>query len=251
MRRLLRVVLAAGAGAVVVLGYVVATTPDVRPLRTADPERTAFMALRDAEARAAGRPVRREQRWVPYRRISPHLTRAVLVSEDAAFWTHDGLDLDEIKVSLETNLRQGRFVRGASTITQQLAKNLYLSPSKDPLRKLRELVITRRLEAELPKRRIYELYLNVVEWGDGIYGAEAAARRHFGTSAAALGPREAALLAGALVNPRVLIASRPDARLLRRQRTILARMGAPRPPRAAPSPQPDATPALDRAAQPE
>ena len=117
-------------------------------------------------------------------------------------------------------------MRGASTITQQLAKNLYLSPSKNPLRKLRELIIARRLEAELKKARILELYLNVIEWGDGIYGVEAAAREYFGSSAASLGPNESALLAGAIINPRVLSPARPTPGLLRRQQLILRRMGA-------------------------
>ena len=124
---------------------------------------------------------------------------------------------------------RGRFVRGGSTITQQLAKNLYLSPSKNPLRKLRELIIARRLEAELKKARILELYLNVIEWGDGIYGVEAAARTYFQQVARPRsGPTEAALLAGAIVNPRVLNPAHPTARLLRRQQLILRRMGAGR-----------------------
>ena len=128
------------------------------------------------------------QRWVSYGRISPNLKRAVLVTEDAAFWEHDGVDFEQLKESIEVNLERMEFERGASTITQQLAKNLYLSPSKNPIRKLRELLIARRLEAELSKQRILEIYLNVIEWGDGIYGAEAAARTYFGKSAAELGP---------------------------------------------------------------
>src|SRR6185436_59423 len=111
--------------------------------------------------------------WVPYEQISSNLKRAVLVAEDAAFWEHEGIDIEEIRKSLEANLEQGRPMRGASTITQQLAKNLYLSPSRNPIRKLQELFIARRLEAELSKRRILELYLNLIEWGDGIWGAEA------------------------------------------------------------------------------
>jgi monofunctional biosynthetic peptidoglycan transglycosylase len=131
---------------------------------------------------------------------------------------------------MEVNLERMEFVRGASTITQQLAKNLYLSPSKNPIRKLRELLITRRLEAELSKQRILEIYLNVIEWGDGIYGAEAAARQYFGISAAQLGPSESALLAGALVNARLLDPGHPTARLRRRQQMILRRMGGVTPP---------------------
>ena len=126
--------------------------------------------------------------------------------------------------------RAGRFLRGGSTITQQLAKNLYLSPSKNPLRKLRELIIARRLEAELKKARIFELYLNVIEWGDGVYGAEAAARTYFHKSAAELSPEESALLAAAIINPRLLNPAHPTARLLRRQQLILRRMGVVSPP---------------------
>jgi monofunctional biosynthetic peptidoglycan transglycosylase len=122
------------------------------------------------------------------------------------------------------------FARGASTITQQLAKNLYLSPSKNPVRKLRELMIARRLEAVLSKTRILEIYLNVVEWGDGVFGAEAAARAHFGGPASGLGPDQAALLAGALINARLLDPGHPTARLLRRQRMLLRRMGQVTPP---------------------
>jgi monofunctional biosynthetic peptidoglycan transglycosylase len=131
---------------------------------------------------------------------------------------------------MEINIERMEFARGGSTITQQLAKNLYLSPSKNPIRKIREILIARRLEAELPKQRILELYLNLIEWGDGVYGAEAAARTYFGKSAADLAPAEAALLAGAIVNPRILTPGRPTARLRRRQQMILRRMGAVTPP---------------------
>ena len=154
----------------------------------------------------------------------------MLVAEDSAFWQHDGVDYDQLKESMEVNLERGEFVRGASTITQQLAKNLYLSPAKNPIRKLRELLIARRLEAELSKQRILELYLNVIEWGDGIYGAEAASRAYFGKAAADLGPQESALLAAAIINPRVLTPEHPTARLRRRQQMIMRRMGAVTPP---------------------
>src|SRR5206468_8904788 len=125
-----------------------------------------------------------------------------------------------LQESIETDWARGKFSRGGSTITQQLAKNLYLSPSKNPVRKLRELVIARRLEAELKKARILELYLNVIEWGDGVYGVEAAARSYFGTTASSLGPAESALLAAAIPNPRLFDPGRPSAGLLRRQRLI-------------------------------
>lgn len=236
MRRVLRWGLAGAAAGFGALAYVYLTLPDVRPLATTNPKTTAFIELRKAQTRAEGRVPRRDQRWVRYERISSNLKRAVLVAEDDAFWQHDGVDLDQIKESIERDLERGRMVRGGSTITQQLAKNLYLSPSRNPIRKLKELIIARRLEAELSKRRILELYLNVVEWGDGIYGAEAAARAYFHQSASLLGPGESALLAGALVNPRVLVPTRPNARLLRRQRLILSRMGSVTPPPATPAP---------------
>jgi monofunctional biosynthetic peptidoglycan transglycosylase len=188
------------------------------------------MELRAREARSLGRAPRRVQRWVSYQRISPDLKRAVLVAEDDAFWHHEGVDLEQLQESLEADVARGRWLRGGSTITQQLAKNLYLSPSKNPLRKIRELIIARRLESELKKARILELYLNVIEWGDGIYGVEAAAQTYFHTPASLLGARESALLAAAIVNPRVLNPAHPGARLFRRQQVILRRMGAVSPP---------------------
>jgi monofunctional biosynthetic peptidoglycan transglycosylase len=227
---IVRALIALPAVAFALFVYVWLTLPDVRLLKTVNPPTTAFMELRADEARRLGRTPRRVQRWVSYGHISADLKRAVLVAEDDAFWQHEGVDFEQLQESLETDWARGRWVRGGSTITQQLAKNLYLSPSKNPLRKLRELVIARRLEAELKKARILELYLNVIEWGDGIYGAEAAARTYFGTPSASLGPSESALLAAAIVNPRVLNPGHPTARLLRRQQLILRRMGAVVPP---------------------
>ncbi len=212
------------------VAYGFLTLPDVRPLAKSNPTTTAFMELRAQEARASGRERPRVQRWMSYGRISPELKRAVLVAEDASFWQHDGVDYDELQKSIELDWARGQLLRGASTITQQLAKNLYLSPSRNPIRKLRELLIARRLEVELTKTRILELYLNVIEWGDGVYGADAAARTYFGVSASGLDRSEAALLAGAIVNPRVLNPEKPTARLLRRQQLILRRMGVTEPP---------------------
>ncbi|HVH29762.1 MAG TPA: monofunctional biosynthetic peptidoglycan transglycosylase [Vicinamibacterales bacterium] len=225
--RRVAVVAAVGFG---YLSYVYLTLPDVRALKTTNPATTAFIELRGREAVAEGKKPRRVQQWLSYRKISPNLTRAVLVAEDDAFWQHEGLDLRQLEESLEVNWVSGSFVRGGSTITQQLAKNLYLSPSKNPVRKLKELIIARRLEAELDKARILELYLNVIEWGDGIYGAEAAARAYFGSNAASLGPSQSALLAGAIINPRVLNPAHPSVRLRRRQEIILRRMGSITPP---------------------
>jgi len=230
MKTFLRVIVAVPAVAFAVLVYIYLTLPDVRALRGANPSTTAFMDLRDDEAREKGHAPHRVQRWVAYAHISANLKRAVLVAEDDLFWQHEGVDFEQLQESLEADWTRGRFLRGGSTITQQLAKNLYLSPSKNPVRKLRELVIARRLEAELKKARIFELYLNVIEWGDGIYGVEAASRTYFHTSAASLGPSESALLAAAIVNPRVLNPAHPSARLLRRQQLILRRMGAEIPP---------------------
>jgi monofunctional glycosyltransferase len=192
------------------------------------------MELREQEAAQHGRQLRHYQVWVPYTRISQNLKRAVLVAEDDAFWQHEGIDMEQLKISIRNDIEKGKPIRGGSTITQQLAKNLFLSPSRDPVRKLRELIIARRLEAELSKARIFEIYLNVIEWGDGIWGAEAAARSYFGTSAASLSPAQAALLAGAIINPHTYSPAHPNARLLSRQRIILSRMGAYQPPVAVP-----------------
>jgi monofunctional biosynthetic peptidoglycan transglycosylase len=212
----------------------------VRPLRTENPASTAFMRLRDREAHAQGKPAAREQRWVPYSRISAHLKKAVIVTEDSAFWQHGGIDYEQLRDAVETNWERGEFARGASTITQQLAKNLYLTPDKNPLRKVKELLITRRLEVELSKQRILEIYLNVIEWGDGVWGAEAAARHYFHTSAAQLTASQSALLAAAIANPHVMDPGHPSARLRRRQQMILRRMGAVTPPAAVPEPEPAA-----------
>src|SRR5258706_8291688 len=206
------------------LAYLSLGLPDVRPLARSNPSSTAFMELRAREALGDGNRPRRLHHWVPYRRVSSNLTRAVLVAEDAAFWKHEGVDYDELQKSIEADWAKGQLFRGASTITQQLAKNLYLSPSKNPLRKLRELIIARRLEATLSKTRILELYLNVIEWGDGVYGAEAASRTYFGIPASDLSPTQSALLAGAIINPPLLDPARPTARLIRRQQIILRRM---------------------------
>lgn len=225
------------------IAYTYLTLPDVRGLAKTNPTTTAFMRLREAEARAEGRKFAIRQQWIPYRQVSPYLRRAVIVTEDAAFFDHDGLDMNEIKASLERNWEEGQFLRGGSTLTQQLAKNLYLSPSRNPMRKVKELLIARRLEAALTKQRIFEIYLNVIEWGDGIFGCEAASRAYFRKSCSALGMEEAALLAGAIINPRVHSPAKPTRRLLRRQQIILKRMGFKEPPPPAPPAPANQTPA--------
>ena len=218
--------------------YIYLTLPDVRVLRTQNPATTAFMELRAREAHAQGKPVQKDQRWVPYGRISANLKKAVIVTEDSAFWQHEGIDYEQLRESMETNWERGEFARGASTITQQLAKNLYLSPSKNPIRKVKELLITRRLEYELSKQRILEIYLNVIEWGDGVWGADAASRRYFHKPAADLAPSEAALLAAAIANPHIMDPGHPSARLRRRQQMIMRRMGAVTPPPVVAEPPP-------------
>src|SRR6266536_5208434 len=185
-RRIGRAILALFAIGFGCAAFIYLALPDVRALRSSNPASTAFIDLRAREARARGEQPRRIQRWVPYARISSNLKRAVLVTEDSRFWTHEGIDFDELKESMEVNIERMEFARGGSTITQQLAKSLFRSPSKNPVRKLRELIIARRFEAELKKSRILEIYLNVIEWGDGLYGADAAARTYFHVSASDL-----------------------------------------------------------------
>jgi monofunctional biosynthetic peptidoglycan transglycosylase len=198
--------------------------PQVGSLARTVPKRTSLMEARAGEAARTGRRYSVDQRWIPYSRISPYLRRAVLIAEDDAFFAHGGLDWNEIRASARANVGKGRVVRGGSTITQQLAKNLYLSNQRTITRKLAEVLLAVRLERTLTKRRIFELYLNLIEWGDGIYGAEAAARRHFGKSAAELTPREAALLASVIINPRKYSPVTPARRIEKRAAMILGRM---------------------------
>lgn len=205
-------------------GWEWVTFPRVEQLADGNPKSTAFMDRRRAELRADGKDDRLEWQWVGLAHISPNLRRATLVSEDSAFYEHEGVDMEQLKKSFEENLEKGKVARGGSTITQQLAKNLYLSPSKNPYRKVRELLIARSLEKHLTKERILEIYLNVVEFGERTYGAEAASRLYFGKSAGSLTPAEAALLAGCLPNPRKMNPGTPNRTLLVRQKIILERM---------------------------
>lgn len=225
-KRILKALVAIAAVGFGYIAYLYLSLPDVRWLATTNPTTTAFMELRVREAADAGRSkFQIRHRWVPYNQISANLRRAVIVTEDAAFYDHDGIDLAELKASFEKNWEEGQLLRGGSTITQQLAKNLYLSPTRNPMRKVEELMIARRLEAALTKRRIFEIYLNMIEWGDGIFGCEAAARAYFGGPCASLSVEQAALLAGAIINPRVHSPAKPTGRLLRRQQIIIRRMG--------------------------
>jgi monofunctional biosynthetic peptidoglycan transglycosylase len=199
--------------------------PDVSSLATINPSSTALMEARTRDAQEGGRPPEPAGTWVPLSRISPYLQRAVIVAEDASFYSHEGFDWAGIRDAALRNFRAGQLRRGGSTITQQLAKNLYLSSDKTLLRKANEVLIARALEQHLSKDRILELYLNVVEWGRGIYGAEAAARHHFGKSARDLSLQEAALLAAILPAPRQHDPLRVTPYLSRRQQLILKRMG--------------------------
>ncbi|HEX9985939.1 MAG TPA: monofunctional biosynthetic peptidoglycan transglycosylase [Thermoanaerobaculia bacterium] len=206
------------------LGWEVVTFPDVEKLAKEPPKTTAFMEQRREELRDAGKDDTIQYRWVPYGRISPNLRRAVLVAEDNSFYEHEGVDTEAVKEAFERNWKRGKISHGGSTITQQLAKNLYLSPSRNPLRKVREYFIARSLEKNLSKKRILELYLNVVEMGERVYGAEAASRFYFDKPAASLTPSQAALLGGCLPNPRIMNPGKPNKRLRARQRMILSRM---------------------------
>jgi len=176
--------------------------PDITRLRRVNPGKTAFMEYREREWRSKGKKVRIQQQWVGFSRISPYLVKAVIIAEDDKFWSHKGFDFDAMEKAMEKDIEEGKVRFGGSTISQQLVKNLYLSPSKNPLRKLAEAFITWRMERSLSKRRIIELYLNVVEWGEGIFGAEAAALHYFGKDASDLSAAEAARLAVVLPNPR-------------------------------------------------
>jgi monofunctional glycosyltransferase len=193
--------------------------------RERDPSSTAFMERRLAERQAKNSRAALRQRWVPYEGISNHLKRAVVAAEDARFLDHEGFDWDMIQKAMERNERRGKVVAGASTISQQLAKNLFLSGERSWLRKGQEAIITWMLESTLTKRRILELYLNVAEWGDGVFGAEAAARQHFGVSAASLSAEQAAWLAVILPSPRRYQGGRLTPYLAGRVETIAKRMG--------------------------
>lgn len=192
--------LVAGLGALWI-GWEFTSLPDAARLAGENPTTTAFMTRWQQKERKAGRAGNLEWRWVPATRISRTLQRAVVVSEDGNFYRHHGFDTAEIRNALRDAWEEKSWPRGASTLSQQLAKNLWLSPSRNPLRKIKEAVLTRRLERWLTKARILEIYLNVVEFGPGIYGAEAAARHYFGKPAADLTLTEAAQLAAGLPKP--------------------------------------------------
>ena len=197
------------------------TLPDVAPLAADWPKTTAFMERRKALLAREGRSAKLEWVPVPLSRIAPEMQRAAVVAEDARFFEHDGVDWDAMHAALRRDIARGGLKVGGSTITQQLAKNLYLSPARTPWRKLRELVIARRLERALSKKRILELYLNVIEFGPRTFGVEAAARRYMGKSARSLSRTEAATLAAVIPSPRIYDPVRHSERVARRAQRIL------------------------------
>jgi len=191
-----------------------------------DPATTAFMDARLGAIRAHEPQAKLQHVWVPYDRISANLKRAIVVAEDSKFVDHEGFDWEAIEKAREKNRRKGKVVAGGSTISQQLAKNLFLSGARTPWRKGQEALITVMIEHMMDKRRILEIYLNVIEWGEGVFGAEAAARHYYGVSALALGPEPAARLAAMVPNPRFYDRNRGSAWLARKTQIILARMPA-------------------------
>jgi len=176
--------------------------PDLSKLKKENPKKTALMEVRVTTSKEKKKTYRIDQSWAPFSKISPYLVKAVLIAEDDKFWKHEGFDYEAIQKAIEKDLKAKKFKSGGSTITQQLARNLFLTPEKSLIRKISEAVITWRMEKVLSKKRILELYLNVAEWGEGIFGAEAASRHYFGKASSELTPREAARLAAILPNPR-------------------------------------------------
>jgi len=176
--------------------------PNVADLQKNRPGKTAFMEYREDAWKAKDIKKNISATWVPLAQISPYAMKAVIIAEDDKFWSHEGFDFEAMQKALEKDIKKKTFKAGGSTISQQLAKNLYLTPAKNPIRKVKEAILTWRIEQQLSKKRILELYLNVAEWGDGLFGIETAARKYYGKSARNLGAREAAELAAALPNPR-------------------------------------------------
>lgn len=191
-----------------------------------NPASSAFMEDRLELMQDKNPEAELRHQWVPYQKISNHLKRAIIAAEDAKFVDHEGFDWEGIQKAYEKNLKKGKIVAGGSTISQQLAKNLFLSTRRTPWRKAEEALITLMLEAMMDKRRIFEIYLNVIEWGNGVFGAEAAARHYFRVSAAQLGPEQAARLAAMVPNPRYYDSHREARGLLRKTGIILQRMNS-------------------------
>lgn len=199
--------------------------PDVSSLALSNPMTTKYVQLYVRRMRARGGNPAVSMKWTPLARMSPHLVNAVLLAEDDLFYRHRGVDWRSMRLAVDYNIRVGRMARGASTITQQVARNLFLSPSRRPQRKLEEVLLARYLERSLEKDRILEIYLNIVEWGEGIFGAEAASQAYFKKASADLSPEEAVALAAALPSPYRLNPLRePTPLLLRKRELLLERM---------------------------
>ena len=208
------------------LQYLSLPNNSLQSLRKNNPKRTAMMNQRLDEAKSEGKDFPINQQWVPLSKISKNFVNAVIVSEDGMFYEHDGVDWYEVEESIKKNFEKGKAARGGSTISQQLVKNLYLSTSKDPIRKLKELIITLRMERTLSKRRILEIYLNIIELGDGVFGVEAASKKYFNKSASGLTREEAAMMAAVIPSPRKHKPNVMSSYVARRSSIILTRMTA-------------------------
>ncbi len=194
--------------------------PDVSKLKKENHRKTSFMEYRERQWEEQGKKVKIKQIWTPLSGISPYLIKAVLIAEDDKFWRHEGFDFEAIQKAVERDIKEKKLKFGGSTISQQLAKNLYLTPSKNPIRKVKEAILTWRLEKNLSKKRILEIYLNVAEWGEGIFGIESASRHYFNKTAADLTPEEASRLAAVLPNPRKYNPASPSTYVQNRSRHI-------------------------------
>ncbi len=216
---ILVIIIFAFTGAAASIGYYF-IFPDVSRLKKENPKKTSFMEYREKEWQQQGKNIKIKQIWTPLNRISPYLIKAVLIAEDDKFWRHEGFDFEAIQKAIERDIKEKKFKFGGSTISQQLAKNLYLTPSKNPVRKLKEAILTWRLEKNLSKKRILEIYLNVAEWGEGIFGVESASRHYFGKPASELTAEEASRLAAVLPNPRKYNPAAPSSYVQNRSRHI-------------------------------
>jgi len=198
---------------------------DIAKYKNKNPDKTAFMKYRESKWAEKNRKVTIKKIWMPLSRISENAQRAVIVAEDAKFWKHDGFDFDAMRMAFEKNLEKRKMAVGASTISMQVAKNLYLSPSKTPIRKIHEAIITWRMERVLSKKRILEIYLNIAEWGDGVFGIEAASHAYFNHGASTLDRHESALLASVLPNPIRFSPLKNSRYVARRSRLIQKALG--------------------------
>ena len=224
MKRILRAIIALCMCFILYTLYCVFSERDLCDLKKVNPKTTAFMELKKEEWQEKKLKRSIIQHWVPLSSISHNLKNAVIVAEDPNFYHHHGLDFHAMWMAFQKNIEDHRIVYGASTITQQLMKNMYLSPSRNPFRKWHEAILTVRVERCVPKNRILEVYLNVIEWGDSIYGIEAAARRYFGKSASALNPAESALLAAMIPNPNYYNPYKRNPKLIKDKNSILRSM---------------------------